>query len=45
MIGEEGFTRLVAAFYAQVPRDEVIGPMYPEHDLAGVEQRFCGTFW
>jgi hemoglobin len=39
MIGEEGFARLVAAFYAQVPRDEVIGPMYPEHDLAGAEQR------
>jgi hemoglobin len=39
MIGEEGFARLVAAFYAQVPQDEVIGPMYPEHDLAGAEQR------
>jgi hemoglobin len=39
MIGEDGFTRLVAAFYAQVPRDDVIGPMYPEHDLAGAEQR------
>src|SRR5262249_39740474 len=35
----EGFTRLVAAFYAQVAEDEVIGPMYPEHDLAGAEQR------
>src|ERR1044072_5394734 len=39
MIGEEGFTRLAAAFYAQVPRDEVLGPMYPSHDLAGAEQR------
>jgi hemoglobin len=38
-IGEEGFARLVAAFYAQVPRDEVLGPMYPAHDLAGAEQR------
>jgi hemoglobin len=39
MIGEEGFTRLVAAFYAQVREDDVVGPMYPKHDLAGAEQR------
>ena len=39
IIGEEGFARLVAAFYAQIPRDEVLGPMYPSHDLAGAEQR------
>ena len=39
MIGEEGFARLVAAFYAQVPNDAVLGPMYPAHDLAGAEQR------
>lgn len=39
MIGEDGFARLVAAFYAQVRRDDVVGPMYPEHDLAGAEQR------
>ena len=38
-IGEEGFARLVAAFYRQVPGDEVLGPMYPAHDLAGAEQR------
>jgi hemoglobin len=39
IIGEEGFARLVAAFYAQVPRDEVLGPMYPSHDLSGAEAR------
>lgn len=39
MIGEEGFARLVAAFYAQVPQDEVLGPMYPSHDMAGAEAR------
>src|SRR5215203_3146837 len=39
IIGEDGFARLVAAFYAQVPRDEVLGPMYPSHDLAGAEER------
>ena len=38
-VGEEGFTRLVAAFYRQVPGDDVLGPMYPADDLAGAEQR------
>ena len=31
-IGEEGFERLVRAFYAQVPTDDVLGPMYPAHE-------------
>ena len=39
IIGEEGFTRLVRAFYARVPSDDILGPMYPKHDLAGAEQR------
>ena len=38
-VGEEGFARLIAAFYQQVPSDELLGPMYPKHDLAGAEQR------
>jgi hemoglobin len=38
-IGEEGFTRFVAAFYRQVPADDVLGPMYPADDLPGAEQR------
>ena len=38
-IGEEGFARLVRAFYAQVPEDAVLGLMYPAADLAGAEQR------
>ncbi|OFW47697.1 MAG: hemin transporter [Acidobacteria bacterium RIFCSPLOWO2_12_FULL_67_14b] len=38
-IGEDGFARLVAAFYAQVPQDDVLGPMYPTDDLAGAELR------
>jgi len=38
-IGEDGFARLVRAFYAQVPADEVLGPMYPPEDLAGAEER------
>jgi hemoglobin len=39
MIGAEGFTRLVAAFYRQVPQDDLLGPMYPATDLPGAEQR------
>jgi hemoglobin len=38
-IGEEGFTRLVSAFYRQVPGDDILGPMYPAADLAGAEER------
>lgn len=40
-IGEEGFARLVAAFYRRVPADDLLGPMYPRHDLTGAEQRLC----
>ena len=38
-IGEDGFARLIRAFYAQVPGDPILGPMYPKDDLAGAEQR------
>ena len=38
-IGEEGFARLVRAFYAQVPGDDILGPMYPADDMAGAEER------
>ena len=38
-VGEEGFARLVAAFYKQVPADNILGPMYPKDDLPGAEQR------
>jgi hemoglobin len=41
LVGDDGFQRLVAAFYRQVPQDDVLGPMYPAHDLAGAEQRLC----
>ena len=39
LIGEDGFTRLVAAFYRRVAGDDVLSPMYPKRDLAGAEQR------
>ena len=39
VVGEEGFARLVAAFYRQVYSDDILGPMYPEDDREGAEQR------
>lgn len=38
-IGEDGFERLVRGFYAQVPADEILGPMYPEDEWEEAEQR------
>lgn len=40
-IGEDGFRRLVAAFYRQVPQDDILGLMYPAEDYAAAEQRLC----
>lgn len=39
LVGEDGFTRLVAAFYRQVPADDILGPLYPPDDLTGAETR------
>lgn len=39
LVGEEGFTKLVGAFYRQVPQDDILDAMYPAQDLAGAEQR------
>jgi hemoglobin len=39
LIGEEGFERLVGAFYKQVPGDDLLGPMYAGRNLAEAEQR------
>jgi hemoglobin len=41
-IGEGGFRRLVAAFYRQVPGDDILGPMYPKEDMQGAEDRLRG---
>ena len=38
-IGEEGFEKLIRAFYDQVPGDPILAPMYPADDLVGAEQR------
>ncbi|MDP9171035.1 MAG: globin [Acidobacteriota bacterium] len=42
LIGQDGFERLVAAFYRRVPGDAVLGPMYPAEDLTGAEERLRG---
>ena len=39
LIGEDGFRRLIAAFYRQIPGDDLLGPMYPAKDLNGAEER------
>jgi hemoglobin len=39
LVGDAGFERLVAAFYRQVPDDDLLGPLYPADDFQGAEQR------
>jgi hemoglobin len=39
VLGEDGFERLVAAFYRQVPGDPILAPMYPAEDMEGAELR------
>jgi hemoglobin len=38
-IGEDGFARLVEGFYAAIPTDPILGPMYPADDLQGPAER------
>lgn len=38
-IGEEGIASLIGQFYAQIPDDPILGPMYPADDLEGAETR------
>ncbi len=39
ILGEAGFTKMVAAFYKRIKTDDLIKPMYPEEDMAGSEER------
>lgn len=46
--GEETFARLVHGFYEQVREDDILGPMYPQDDWEGAEQRlkwFLAQYW
>lgn len=39
--GEDGIRRMVGAFYRRVRTDDLIGPMYPEDDWEGSEERLA----
>ena len=39
LIAEEGIARLTAAFYQQVPEDDVLAPLYPEDALPESQRR------
>ena len=46
--GEETFHKLVERFYAEVAKDEILRPMYPEQDLGPAEERlrlFLMQYW
>ena len=38
--GAETFRRLIARFYREVAKDEIVRPLYPEEDLGPAERRF-----
>jgi len=38
-LGEKGFSQLTHAFYQRVRNDDLIGPMYPDNDWVGAEER------
>ena len=38
-VGAEGIARMVAGFYRRVKTDDLIGPLYPDDDWEGAEQR------
>jgi hemoglobin len=38
-IGDEGFHRLIAAFYRRIRTDDILSPLYPQQDFAGAEER------
>ena len=39
VLGEEGFGLIAAGFYRRVREDDLLGPMYPDDDWEGAEQR------
>jgi hemoglobin len=46
--GEETFHHIIARFYAEVAKDEVLRPIYPEEDLGPAEERlrlFLMQYW
>jgi hemoglobin len=46
--GEDTFRRVVSRFYAEVAKDEVLRPIYPEDDLGPAQERltlFLMQYW
>jgi hemoglobin len=46
--GEETFHRVVARFYAEVAKDEILRPLYPDEDLGPAEEKlrlFLMQYW
>ena len=46
--GEETFHRIVARFYAEVAKDEILRPLYPDEDLGPAEEKlrlFLVQYW
>ena len=39
ILGEAGFTKMVAAFYRRIKTDDLIGLMYPDDDWDAAEER------
>jgi hemoglobin len=39
LLPTDGIRQLTSAFYRRVPLDDILGPMYPPHDLPGAEER------
>lgn len=39
--GEDGIRRMVNAFYQRIKTDDLLGPMYPEQDWEGAEERLA----
>ncbi|MFD6727402.1 globin [Corynebacterium xerosis] len=47
-VGAETFAKIVRGFYARVPDDDILGPMYPDDDWDGAERRlrmFLEQYW
>lgn len=46
--GAETFRKLIARFYEEVAKDEIVRPLYPEEDLGPAERRmrmFLEQYW
>ncbi|MCA8941797.1 MAG: globin [Planctomycetes bacterium] len=40
-VGEDSIRAVTRAFYAQIPDDPILAPLYPEHDFDGAEERLA----